>query len=47
MTTLLSQPKKKPTVMSLVNGCWLWTKKMMGEKEEVGRERNQPNFVFK
>ena len=39
MTLLPSRPEKKPTVMSSANGCWLWTKKMMGEKEEVGSEK--------
>ena len=31
--------------MSSINGCWLWTEKMMGEKEEVG-EREGIKLIF-
>ena len=33
------QLEKKPTFMSPENGCCMWRKKKMGEKEGMGRER--------
>ena len=42
-----SRSEKKPIIMSLTNGCWLWMEKMMGEKNEVGSETGIKLIFFK